>query len=392
MRVVICAGEASGDILGAGLIAAIREQVPEAVFEGIAGPRMQAEGCSSVYPMERLSVMGLVEVAGRYLEILPKRRQLARRFVADAPDVFIGIDAPDFNLGLEAMVRRAGIPTVHYVSPSVWAWREYRLRGIRRSVDRMLVLFPFEKRYYRERGIHAVLVGHHLADTIPEHVDRERERSELGLDQEGPMLALLPGSRMSEVLPLSGILVRTAAWLHARRPGLRFIVPLASPRIRSCFEAALWAQAPAGAASLRRAMVLIDGQSRRAMAASDVVLLASGTATLEAALLQRPMVITYRTHPLTWAIGRRMLKVPHVGLPNLLAGEEVVPELLQNRARPSMLGATVASLLDSPQARQRQLRHFSRIHRSLRLDASRRAAGAVLDLCNEMRGRPSRCD
>jgi lipid-A-disaccharide synthase len=381
MRLVLCAGEASGDILGAGLIEAIRERCPEARFEGIAGPRMQALGCRSLIPMEKLSVMGLVEVAGRYLELLPQRRALARRFIEDPPDAFIGIDAPDFNLSLERNLRRAGIPTVHYVSPSVWAWREYRVKTIRRSVDLMLVLFPFEQAFYRRHGIQVELVGHHLADRIPMQVDPLAARESLGLPRDAQVVALLPGSRLSEVNPLSGPMLEAALWILRRRPDVQFLVPLATPAVRQLFQAklALVASRP-GAQGLTARVRCLDGESHAAMSASDVVLLASGTASLEALLLKRPMVITYRTHPLTWAIGRRLLKVPYVGLPNLLAGEEVSPELLQDRATPQALGAAVLGLLDRPEQRARQVSRFDRIHRELRRNASKRAADAVLAL------------
>lgn len=372
MRVVLCAGEASGDWLAAGLMQALRERVPDVRFEGIAGPRMQALGCRSLYPMERLSVMGLVEVAGRYLEIWLKRRELGRQFIDDPPDVFVGVDAPDFNLALERRLRDAGIPTVHYVSPSVWAWREYRVKKIRRAVDRLLVVFPFEKAFYARHGMDTVFVGHHLADEIDPSADASAARSTLGLPQRGEIVALLPGSRMSEASRLSELLVATTRWLLARRPSLRFVVPTASDEIRECFAAAMARQGGELPVSL------VNGHSHEAMAASNLVVLASGTASLEALLLKRPMVITYKTHPLTWAIGRRLLNVAHVGLPNLLAGESLVPELLQQHATPSMVGASALAMLDSPALLGRLRERFAGIHASLACDASRRAAEAVL--------------
>jgi lipid-A-disaccharide synthase len=374
LRVVITAGEASGDQLGAGLIEAIRARRPEARFEGIAGPRMQQAGCESLYPMERLSVMGLFEAFGRFAEVIPMRRRLARHLIADPPDVLVGVDAPDFNLSLELMLRRAGVPTIHYVSPSVWAWRRYRLKKILRAVDRMLVLFPFERDFYRKRAIPVSFIGHPMADEIPMQSDRLAARRSLGLPEGGEYVALLPGSRVSEVRFLAEPLAQTAVWLTRRRPGLRFVAPLADAATRSLFQSAV----QRCAADIR--LHLVDGRAREAMAAADVVLVASGTATLEALLLKRPMVITYRTLPLTWLIGRRMLHVDHVGLPNLLAGQGLVPELLQGEAVPERLGPALLEFLQSPERVQALERHFAEIHASLRNDASARAADVVLEV------------
>ncbi len=379
MRIAVFAGEASGDLLGAELIAALKERYPRARFEGIAGPRMQAAGCASLFSMDRLAVMGLVEVAGRMPEVMHMRRAIARRYRADPPDVFVGVDAPDFNLHLEMRLKRAGIPTVHYVSPSVWAWRRYRVRKIRAGVDRMLVLFPFEERFYAEHGIQAHFVGHPLADRMQWSDDPGAARARLGLPVKTPVVALLPGSRTTEVGALAERLVGAAEWLARRRPQLRFVVPLVDSRTRERFQQAM------GAVHGRAVFKLLDGDAHTAMAAADAVLLASGTASLEALLLGRPMVITYRTHPLTWAIGRRMLHVEHVGLPNLLAGDSVVPELLQDAASPARLGAAVLALLDSIAARERQRRAFRRIAGVLRNDASRRAAAVVAGLLEARR-------
>ncbi len=374
VRVVITAGEASGDQLGAGLIHAIKARRPDAVFQGIAGPRMQTAGCESFYPMERLSVMGLFEAFGRFVEVIPMRRRLARRLIADPPDVLVGIDAPDFNLSLELMLKQAGIPTVHYVSPSVWAWRRYRLKKIARAVDRMLVLFPFERDFYQRLNIPVSFVGHPMADDIPMQTDRIEARRALGLPEDGECVALLPGSRMSEVRFLAEPLVQTAVWLERRRPGLRFVTPLVDAATRSLFEAAVTRYA----AHLE--LQLVDGRARDVMAAADAVLAASGTATLEALLLKRPMVITYRTLPLTWFIGRRMLHVDHVGLPNLLAGTELVPELLQGEAVAEHLGPALLQFLESPEKVRALERRFAEIHSSLKNDASAKAADAVLQV------------
>lgn len=376
MRVFIIAGEISGDLLGAGLVEEIRRQRPGARFEGIAGPRMQERGCASVYPMERLSVMGLFESFGRYPELIPMRRRLAAQLIADPPDVFVGIDAPDFNLSLEVMLRAAGVPTLHYVSPSVWAWRRYRLRKIARAVDRMLVLFPFERDFYRARDVPVRYVGHPMADEIPLKTDAGVARRELGLDGERDWIALLPGSRVSEVRYLAEPVVQAAHWLSRHRPGVGFIAPMVNAEVRAVFEAAV--QTHGKDIDLR----LLNGRAREVISASSAVLAASGTATLEALLLKRPMVITYRTMPLTWMIGRRMMHVDHVGLPNLLAGEEIVPELLQNDARPEKLGAALLRYLETPALVQTVTSRFAEIHATLRNEASARAAEAVLEVAD----------
>lgn len=362
--------------MGAGLVEEIRRQRPGARFEGIAGPRMQERGCASVYPMERLSVMGLFESFGRYPELIPMRRRLAAQLIADPPDVFVGIDAPDFNLSLEVMLRAAGVPTLHYVSPSVWAWRRYRLRKIARAVDLMLVLFPFERDFYCARDVPVRYVGHPMADEIPLKTDADAARHELGLDGERDWIALLPGSRVSEVRYLAEPVVQAARWLSRHRPGVGFIAPMVNSEVRAVFEAAV--QTHGKGIDLR----LVNGRAREVISASSAVLAASGTATLEALLLKRPMVITYRTMPLTWMIGRRMLHVDHVGLPNLLAGEEIVPELLQNDARPEKLGAALLRYLETPALVKTVTSRFAEIHATLRNEASARAAEAVLEVAD----------
>lgn len=376
MRVFIAVGETSGDLLGAALMDEIRRRRPGAQFQGIAGPRMQERGCPTVYPMERLSVMGLFESFGRYPELIPVRRRLAARLIAKPPDVFVGIDAPDFNLSLERMLHAAGVPTVHYVSPSVWAWRRYRLRKIARAVDRMLVLFPFERDFYRAHDVPVSFVGHPMADEIPPQTDAGAARRDLGIDGEREWIALLPGSRVSEVRYLAEPMVQAARWLFRRRPGVGFIAPMVNAEIRALFEAAI--RKHGEGIDLR----LVEGRARDVMTASNAVLAASGTATLEALLLKRPMVITYRTMPLTWMIGRRMLHVDHVGLPNLLAGEEIVPELLQDDARPEKLGAALLRYLESPELVTALTARFAEIHDTLRNDASARAAEAVLEVAD----------
>ena len=361
-------------MLASGLIEALRARVPGARFEGIAGPRMLAAGCETLYPMERLSVMGLFEVFGRYLELIPVRRQLARRFTENPPDAFIGVDAPDFNLSLELALRGAGVKTVHFVSPSVWAWRRYRLNKIARAVDMMLALFPFEPPIYDAHSIPVRFVGHPLADEIAMWTSRDAARARLSLDPGARIVALLPGSRVSELRRLAEPLARTARWVHQRRPEVRFVAPLVDGATRDFFSRALAEHAP----DIR--CDLLVGASRDAMAASDVILLASGTATLEALLLKRPMVITYRTMHLTWILGRAMLHVDHVGLPNLLAGARLVPELLQDDATPERLGPALLDRLDHPGRQRHVLEEFDRIHRALRNDAYTKAAEAVLEV------------
>lgn len=374
MRIAIIAGEASGDLLGAGLIRAITARYPEVRFEGIAGPRMIAAGCAALYPMERLAVIGLWETFRRYRELRGVRRGLIKRFIDDPPDIFVGVDAPDFNLSLELALRRAGISTVHYASPQVWAWRRYRLRKIRRAVDMMLTLFPFEERFFRERGVRARFVGHPLADIIPDTTDQGAARASLGLPSDAETVAILPGSRLSEVSLLAEPMVKAARWLAERRPGVRFIVPLVNEQARDRFETAL------SAAGNCPHMQLLSGDARMAMAAADAVLLASGTASLEALLLKRPMVITYRLGRLSWWIASIVVKVPFAGLPNLLAGKALVPELLQDDARPEKLGAALLQYLEDPKRADVLKDEFRRIHNDLRNHADERAADAVLEV------------
>jgi len=374
LRIGVVAGEASGDLLGAGLIKAIRQRHPDARIEGIAGPEMIAAGADSLFPMDRLSVMGIVEVLGRYRELLGIRRQLATHFKRNPPDVFIGIDAPDFTLGLERQLRDAGIKTVHYVSPSVWAWRQGRVKKIARSTDLMLTLFPFENDIYQRHRVPVRFVGHPLADTIPLQVDRAAARQALSLPAQAEVLALLPGSRSNELNYLSDTFIDTVRWLRQRRPELEVVVPLANAVRRQQFEAAL---ARAGDAP---AMRLVDGRSREVMAAADAVLLASGTAALEAMLLKRPMVVAYRLAALTYWLAKRLVKVSNYSLPNLLAGESLVPELIQHDATPEKLGAAVLEFLQNPETAEHVHRRFDEIHRRLRLDASEQAADAVLEL------------
>lgn len=376
LNVGIVAGEASGDILAAGLLQALRERRPDLHAEGIAGPEMIAAGCRELWPLEKLSVMGLAEVLAHLPELLRLRRSTAAHFSTVKPDVFIGVDAPDFNLGLERRLKRNGVKTVHYVSPSIWAWRQGRAAKIGRDTDLVLCLFPFEPEIYAKHGVNAVFVGHPLADAIPESVDARAARRSLGLPEEGKWLALLPGSRMSEVSRLADTFLETARWLRAREPELGFVIPAATPRIRQFLEARI-----GGDSSIR----IVDGRSREIMAAADVVLLASGTAALEAMLLKRPMVVSYRVSALTYFLVRalRLLKLPYVSLPNVLAGEKIVPECLQDDARAGVIGPQVLTLLQDSAARASQTRVFGELHATLRCDANARAADAVLKLAGD---------
>ena len=371
LRIALVAGEASGDILGAGLMRALKARHPAVEFIGVGGPLMQSEGLTSYFPMERLSVMGLVEVLGRLRELLARRKKLVADLIDAKPDVFIGIDAPDFNLNIELKLRQAGIKTVHYVSPSVWAWRQKRVLKIREGCDLMLTLFPFEARFYEEKGVPVRFVGHTLADAIPLEADRAAARAELGLP-DGPLVALMPGSRGGEVGRLGALFLDTAQRLRALRPGVRFVMPCASPQRRAQLEELL--------ASRDLPLTLLDGQSHLALAACDAVLIASGTATLEALLYKRPMVVAYRLAPLTFWILKRMVKSPYISLPNLLAQRLLVPELLQDDATVEALAQTLSPLIEGG---EEQTRGFDEIHRTLRLDASNQAADAVLNLIGQ---------
>jgi lipid-A-disaccharide synthase len=376
LRIGIVANEVSGDLLGAGLIREIRSRIPEAVFEGIGGPEMIREGCNSLYPMERLSVMGLVEVLKHLPELLSIRRHLVAHFLQDPPDLFIGVDAPDFNLGLSRKLKGAGIPTVQYVSPTVWAWRQGRVKTIRKSVDLVLSILPFETDFLNDHQVPASYVGHPMADEIPFETDRNAARARLGLEPNQPVLALLPGSRRGEIRILAESMIRGAAICRERVPGLRIISPMVNHSIRDTFETQWKQVAP------DLPILLVDGLAREAMTAADVVLTFSGTATLEAALLKRPMVVAYRMHWLSAIIFRafRLYKLSHISLPNLLAGKELVPELIQEAATPEALSEAVITWLDSPERAEAIRQEYQVLHETLRRDASSKAAGVVLGL------------
>jgi len=379
MRIGIVVGESSGDLLGAELVAKIKSIYPDAQFEGVAGPRMQQQGVASIVPMEKLTVMGIVEVLGRYWELLKIRDYLADYFIQNQPDLFIGIDYPDFNLSLETKLREAGIKTMHYVCPSVWAWRRGRTKKIQRAADRVLCLFPFETQYLQHAGIEAEFVGHPLADVLPEQTseqDKKQARQEFKLPEKGEVVALLPGSRSTEIRHLAETFVQAAHFCVQRRPGIQFVLPVVSAKIRKQVEEIISRQEDLPP------IRVVDGQSRIAMAASDVVLVASGTATLEALLLKKPMVVAYRVANLTYILMKTMSYVKYYSLPNLLSGSQIVPEIMQAQATPEALGAAVLHYLDYPDTMNSLRDKFDSIHKQLKRDATARAARAVLDLIN----------
>jgi lipid-A-disaccharide synthase len=372
VRIGILAGESSGDILGAGLMQALRERHPAIRFEGIGGPLMTAQGLQSRVPMERLSVMGLVEPLKRLPELLRIRRDIIQHFISNPPDVFIGIDSPDFNLGVEQRLRAAGISTVHYVSPSVWAWRQRRIHKIARAVNLVLTLFPFEADFYRRHHVPVSFVGHPLADMIPLHPDRASAREQLAIPSHARVIALLPGSRLGEVSRLAPEFLQAAVLLARQRQDLWFVMPCATPACRQVIEQ------DASCAALLSAgnFLLLEGQSRLTMQAADAVLLASGTATLEAMLFKLPMLVCYKMAPFSYAIISRLLKVPYFSLPNLLAGEKLVEELVQQQVRAAVLAQKLAKLLDESQLGELHARYLA-IHQTLRQGANARAAEAV---------------
>ena len=372
------AGEASGDLLGAGLIRELRHRWPEAVFEGIGGPLMAEQGFVIRLPMDEITMMGWGGL-GRLFSILRHRRQLARYFLDHPPDVFIGVDVPDFNLSLEARLHRRGIRTVHYVSPTVWAWRRYRLRRIRRAVDRMLTLFPFEVEFYRAHNVPVTCVGHPLADIIPLRYDPKRYRKRLGLTADGPLLALMPGSRVSEVERHAELFVGCALELRRRHPNLRFVAPFVNTETRRIFEGALLRTGKS------LPITLIDRHSREVLAACDAVLLASGTAALEAALFRKPMVVVYRLSWLSYRLIRLFAHVDLYSMPNHLAGRQIVPELIQADATVENIVQAVDRYLNNPHEVRVLGRTLDRIHRSLRRNASQSAARAVSALIGRRR-------
>ncbi|HGS4749524.1 TPA: lipid-A-disaccharide synthase [Vibrio cholerae] len=372
LRIGIVAGELSGDTLGEGFIKAIRARYPDAEFVGIGGPKMNALGCQSLFDMEELAVMGLVEVLGRLPRLLKVKAELVKYFTANPPDVFVGIDAPDFNLRLELSLKQAGIKTVHYVSPSVWAWRQNRIHGIATATHLVLAFLPFEKAFYDKFNVPCEFIGHTLADSIPLASDKLAARQLLGLDEQRRWLAVLPGSRGSEMKMLAEPFIATCQKLQARYPDLGFVVALVNAKRRAQFEQAWQQVAP------ELNFVLVDDTARNVITAADAVMLASGTVALECMLLKRPMVVGYRVNAFTAFLAKRLLKTPYVSLPNILAGEELVKELLQDHCTVDNLYHEVSRLLESDN--QALMDKFTEMHQWIRKDADQQAAQAVLHL------------
>ncbi|GEC94176.1 lipid-A-disaccharide synthase [Zoogloea ramigera] len=373
LRIAMVAGEASSDLLASHLIKALQRHLPDAEFFGIGGPKMQAVGFKALWPAEKLAVHGYVDALKNYRELSGIRSSLLDLLKKDPPAAFIGVDAPDFSLWLEKRLKDRGIPAIHFVSPSIWAWRRGRLKGIARAVSHMLCLFPFEPELYRAAGVPVSYVGHPLADVFPLVPDREGMREVLQISPGGPVFAFLPGSRQSEVRNLADTYIATAAQLHERHPGARFLVPLATRETRLLFEEALRRHA-----HLDLPIRILFGHAVEAMIAADVVLVASGTASLEAALLKRPMVITYKIGKWSYRLMRRLAYLPWVGLPNVLAGREVVPEVLQDAATPQALADALDGWLADPARVDELTRVFTDMHLQLRQDTAAKAAAAIL--------------
>lgn len=374
IRIGIVAGEASGDHLGADLLKRLKQHHPNLIIEGIGGPQMIAQGCRSLFPMEALSVMGIWEVAQRLPKILTIRYKLIRYFQKNPPDIFIGIDAPDFNLTVEEKLKKQGIPTLHYVSPTVWAWKQWRIKKIARAVDKMLTLLPFEAQFYEQHQVPVKFVGHPLADSIPLEGDQLAARKKLNLPLDKKIIAILPGSRSNEIKHLAELFLKTALWCQQDEKNLFFIAPMANPKIRSEFSTVVKAVAP------HLSLQIIDGQAQEVMLAADVVLLASGTVSLEAMLTKRPMVVVYRMSNLSFAIAKRMIKTKYISLPNLLANKALVPELIQHQATVKSLGSILLGYLRDPESVKNLVAEFHQLHSKMRCNSSELAAQEVLKL------------
>ncbi|MFD0709808.1 lipid-A-disaccharide synthase [Photorhabdus akhurstii] len=377
LTIGLIAGETSGDILGAGLIRALKAKVPNARFVGVAGPLMQAEGCEAWYEMEELAVMGVVEVLERLPRLLKIRKDLTTRFTELKPDVFVGIDAPDFNITLEGRLKQRGIRTIHYVSPSVWAWRQKRVFKIGKATDMVLAFLPFEKAFYDKFNVPCRFIGHTMADAMPLQPNKAAARELLGIPPEAVCLALLPGSRHSEVEMLSADFLKTAQLLQRSIPDLHVFAPLVNAKRREQFERIKQEVAP------ELNVHLVDGKAREIMIASDAALLASGTAALECMLAKCPMVVGYRMKPLTFWLAKRLVKTPYVSLPNLLSGEELVKELLQEECQPQKLADKLLPLLQGNERVEVLKQTFLHLHESIRCNADEQAAQAVLELAGK---------
>lgn len=379
MQIVIVAGEASGDILGAGLITELKKHYPDARFFGVGGDRMKAEGFESLFPLDRLSVMGFIEPLKRLPELLHIRKTLVQTAIDKKVDLFIGIDSPDFNLGIAKRLKNKGVKTCHYVSPSVWAWRQSRIKGIKASVDLMLTLLPFEAQFYKDHQVPVAFVGHPLADQIPLEPKPYDAKARLGLTDNQEYLAVMPGSREGEVARLGELFLSVANELLNHLPDLHFLIPAAN----SARMAQLRALLDAAPEKVKNTVSLIDGQSQDVMLASKAVLLASGTTALEAMLLKKPMVVSYKLTPITYAIVSRLIRCDYVSLPNLLADKTLVPELLQDEATVDHLSATLLPLLNDENARLAQVQAFTDLHYQLKQDANVKAAVAISHLLSE---------
>ena len=379
LTIALVAGETSGDILGAGLIRTLKKHHPNIKFIGIAGPRMQAEGCQAWYEMEELSVMGIVEVLGRLRRILAIRRDITKRLIDLKPDVFIGIDAPDFNLSLEGKLKQAGIKTIHYVSPSVWAWKQKRVFKIKRNTNLILAFLPFEKAFYDKFDVPCRFIGHKMADDIPLEPDQTAMRQQLGIPVDCQCLALLPGSRHAEVTLLSEPFLKAAQLLRDKFPDLHIVVPLVNGKRRAEFEQIKAEIAP------KLNLQLLDGHAREAMIASNAAILASGTVALECMLAKCPMVVGYKMKAFTFWLAKKLIKTPYVSLPNILAGKEIVPELLQHDCTPENIANHIVPLLKSDNSELKAT--FLALHKQIRCNADEQAAQAVLDVLKD----PSNC-
>ena len=372
LRIGLIAGEASGDILGEGLIKALKVHYPDAIFEGIAGPKMIAQGCQALHPLEALSVMGFVEVLGKLRSILSIRKSITQHFINNPPDIFIGIDAPDFNLTVELKLKAQGIKTIHYVSPSVWAWKQWRIHKIAKATDLVLAFLPFEKAFYDRFNVPCQFVGHTLADQLPLTREKEKARAELNLDKNQKIMAILPGSRKAEVEMLGPLFLQTAKIIHQKHPEYHFIVPMVNDRRKQQFESQMQAIAP------DLPITLFDGQSSQVLRSADLVLLASGTAALEAMLAKAPMVVAYKVSPLTYMIAKSLSSVKYTSLPNLIADREVVKELNQHDCTVEKMVQELEHLIG--RGGEEMIQTFTELHKLIKCDADKQAAQAVVNL------------
>ena len=375
LRIGLIAGETSGDILGEGLIKALKKHYPDAVFEGIAGPRMIAQGCVALHPLDALSVMGFVEVLGKLRSILSIRKSIIQHFIANPPDIFIGIDAPDFNLTVELKLKQQGIKTIHYVSPSVWAWKQWRIHKIAKATDLVLAFLPFEKAFYDKFNVPCQFIGHTLADQLPLQREQAGARQQLNIAKDDKVMAILPGSRKAEVEMLGPIFLKAAEIIHQKYPDYHFIAPMVNETRRQQFQAQI------DALSSTLPITLFDGQSSAILQSADLVLLASGTAALEAMLAKAPMVVAYKVSPITYMIAKALVKVKYTSLPNLIADREVVKELSQDNCTVEKIVAELERLIEHDG--QQMIDAFTEMHKLIRCDADTQAANAVIQLLNQ---------